>query len=219
MAAVILLVALGVGGCYGYLFWKKAHQPQPQASAALAPTQPTANPAQPAASQSAQTSPAGAQPVQTAPAPVAVNPAHIPAKRRNIPATTAQSQQPPAQTYMPAVEPPVQPTQPAMPPEPVLPTRPASPASSVQPAKLIQQVPPKYPELAKMAHISGPVTLQITVGTDGAVKNVNVISGHRLLRKAAVDAVRQWLYRPYMLNGKPTEVQTEVTVNFTLDEQ
>jgi protein TonB len=105
-----------------------------------------------------------------------------------------------------------------MPPEPVPPTRPTSPISSAQ-GVLIQQVPPKYPKLAKMAHISGPVTLQITVGTNGAVKNVNVISGHRLLRKAAIDAVQQWLYRPYMLNGKPTEVQTEVTVTFTLDEQ
>ena len=221
VAAVILLVALGASGYYGYLFWKKAHQLQPQASAALAPTQPTANPAQPAASQSAQTSPAGAQPVQTAPAPVAVNPANIPAKRRNLPATSVQSQQPQAQTYAPAVEYPVQPTQPAqpaMPPEPVPPTRPTPPISSAQ-GVLIQQVPPKYPKLAKMAHISGPVRLQITVGTNGAVKNVNVISGHRLLRKAAIDAVQQWLYRPYMLNGKPTEIQTEVTVNFTLDEQ
>jgi protein TonB len=81
---------------------------------------------------------------------------------------------------------------------------------------LIRQVPPTYPPLAKQARVSGEVRLRLVVGTDGAVKEVTVVSGHPLLIQAAIDAVRQWLYRPTVVNGVPVEVLTEVAVNFTL---
>ena len=73
--------------------------------------------------------------------------------------------------------------------------------------------------MAKLSHVTGVVKLQFRVGTDGAVKDVKVISGPRLLRKAATDAASQWRYRPAMINGKPTEVVTEAAINFTLDDQ
>jgi protein TonB len=84
---------------------------------------------------------------------------------------------------------------------------------------LIRQVPPIYPQVAKAAHISGPVRLHLTIGTDGAVKQVRVLEGNAILASAAVTAVRQWVYKPYLLNGKPTVVETDVTVNFTLGGQ
>jgi len=73
-----------------------------------------------------------------------------------------------------------------------------------------------YPPLAKQARVSGVVQLKVIIGKDGAVKEVTAISGHPFLRQAAIDAVRQWIYQPTLLNGEPTEVSTEVAVNFTL---
>jgi protein TonB len=70
--------------------------------------------------------------------------------------------------------------------------------------------------LAKSARISGEVHLRVIIGTNGAVKDVSVISGNPILSKAAVDAVRQWLYRPVIVNGNISEVETETTINFSL---
>jgi len=62
------------------------------------------------------------------------------------------------------------------------------------------------------------VQLTATIGKDGTVRNLEVIQGHPLLIPAALDAVRQWVYQPTLLNGQPVEVQTDIDVNFTLSQ-
>ena len=81
---------------------------------------------------------------------------------------------------------------------------------------LIQKTPPIYPAIAKAAHVSGTVQIQATISKAGSVKEMSVVSGPVMLRNAAVDAVRTWRYRPYMFNNEPTEVQTTISVVFTL---
>jgi protein TonB len=81
---------------------------------------------------------------------------------------------------------------------------------------LIREVQPVYPPLARDAHIQGRVILSAIIGKDGTIQNLHLVSGHPLLVPAAISAVRQWRYRPYLLNGEPVEVETEITVNFTL---
>lgn len=80
----------------------------------------------------------------------------------------------------------------------------------------IKKVPPEYPPLARQARIQGTVHLQIWVSKSGDVQDIQIVSGHPLLSPAAIDAVKQWKYKPYSLNGEPVEVQTNVSVNFTL---
>lgn len=81
---------------------------------------------------------------------------------------------------------------------------------------LIFRVQPAYPTLAKQARIQGTVELRAIISRTGTIENLTVLSGHPMLVKAALDAVRQWRYRPYLLNGDPVEVETSVTVNFVL---
>lgn len=88
--------------------------------------------------------------------------------------------------------------------------------SAVQKAKLLQHVEPVYPPLAVQARISGVVHLNVIVGKDGTVQNLTVASGHPLLVPAAMEAVKQWVYAPTLLNGQPVEVATQVEVEFTL---
>jgi TonB family protein len=87
---------------------------------------------------------------------------------------------------------------------------------SVQQANLIHMVQPVYPPDATLAHISGTVTIHIVVGRDGTVQTLDVVSGPDVLKQAAVDAVKQWRYRPTLLNGEPVEVDTKVQVVFDL---
>ncbi|MGA3160396.1 MAG: energy transducer TonB [Terracidiphilus sp.] len=81
---------------------------------------------------------------------------------------------------------------------------------------LIQKTMPAYPLIARNARISGTVTLAAIISKTGAIENLRVISGPIMLQQAALDAVRTWRYRPYLLDGQPVEVETTVTVNFTL---
>jgi protein TonB len=81
---------------------------------------------------------------------------------------------------------------------------------------LIHKVQPAYPPLARQARIQGIVVLQALIGKDGAIQNLHVVSGHPMLTGAALDAVKQWRYKPYYLNGEPVEVETTINVNFTL---
>jgi TonB family protein len=81
---------------------------------------------------------------------------------------------------------------------------------------LVHQVAPVYPKAAKVQRIEGPVTLQAIVNEDGSVQNVNVVSGDPLLAHAAQQAVAQWRYSPYLLNGKPVSMRAEITVQFKL---
>jgi len=81
---------------------------------------------------------------------------------------------------------------------------------------LIYRVQPSYPPLARQARIQGPVQLRAIISRTGAIENLTVLLGHPMLSTAAIEAVRQWRYRPYLLNGEPIEVETEITVNFVL---
>ncbi len=89
-------------------------------------------------------------------------------------------------------------------------------SAGVTTGMVIRKVQPTYPPLAKQARISGPVVLQAVIGKDGTIQNLRAVSGHPMLIQSAIDAVRQWKYKPYFLNGDPVEVDTQVTVNFTL---
>jgi TonB family protein len=88
--------------------------------------------------------------------------------------------------------------------------------ASVMEAKLIHRVDPVYAPLALQARIAGDVKLNVTISKEGTVSNIMVISGHPLLIPSAVEAVKQWLYQPMLLNGAPVEVATEVHVPFNL---
>ena len=81
---------------------------------------------------------------------------------------------------------------------------------------LIRKVQPTYPPLARQARIQGQVLLQAEISKDGTIQNLRLISGHPMLTSAAIEAVKQWRYKPYILNGEPVEVETQITVNFTL---
>jgi protein TonB len=81
---------------------------------------------------------------------------------------------------------------------------------------LIHQVKPTYPPLARQARIQGSVVLQAVIGKDGGIQNLKLVSGHPMLTNSAIEAVKQWRYKPYFLNGEPVEVDTQITVNFTL---
>lgn len=81
---------------------------------------------------------------------------------------------------------------------------------------LIHQVKPSYPPLARQARIQGTVVLQAVIGKDGNIQGLKVVSGHPMLAPAALEAVKQWKYKPYYLNGEPVEVDTTINVNFTL---
>ena len=108
---------------------------------------------------------------------------------------------------------------PPPPPPPVTevaPSKPLTVTSDFQAAKLIRKVQPVYPRLAIIARISGTVRLTGIVGKDGLIQQLQVIEGPPLLVKAALEAVRQWVYRPTLLNNKPVEVIAPINVNFTL---
>ncbi len=87
---------------------------------------------------------------------------------------------------------------------------------NVQQASIIHQLQPVYPQIAKTAHIQGTVILHAIIAKDGTVQELQYVSGPPLLMRAAMDAVRQWRYKPTLLNGEPVEVDTTISVIFTL---
>jgi periplasmic protein TonB len=89
-------------------------------------------------------------------------------------------------------------------------------SSGVSTGLLIRKVQPNYPQLAKQARIQGSVVLQAEISKDGTIQNLQLISGHPMLAPAAIEAVKQWRYKPYLLNGEPVAVETQVVVNFSL---
>ncbi len=91
-------------------------------------------------------------------------------------------------------------------------------SENVEQAFIVKKVDPAYPPLARQARIQGSVILQLVISKSGEVENVQLFSGHPMLAPAAIDAVRQWKYKPYLLNGEPVEVETRATVNFALPE-
>jgi peptidyl-prolyl cis-trans isomerase A (cyclophilin A) len=94
--------------------------------------------------------------------------------------------------------------------------KPINVSGAVEQGLLVQKTTPAYPIGARQAGISGTVVLYVLIGTDGLIKDLKVVAGPALLQKAALDAVKTWRYRPYLLNGHPVEVRTVVNVNFTL---
>ena len=87
---------------------------------------------------------------------------------------------------------------------------------NVEAAKLIREVQPEYPVLARDARIQGVVRLQAVIAKDGTVQDLSLLSGQPLLVPSAMSAVKQWHYKPTYLNGVPVEVLTEVDVKFSL---
>jgi periplasmic protein TonB len=89
--------------------------------------------------------------------------------------------------------------------------------SALHPARLVHRVEPIYPALARAARISGTVELTGVIATDGRIRELRVMTGHPFLAQAALDAVRQWIYEPTVLNGEPVEVTAPITVRFNLN--
>jgi protein TonB len=121
-------------------------------------------------------------------------------------------------------------------PSPVLASAPAAPAAAqstaartasaakgnggqVQQAQLVKRVAPEYPAIAKQSGAQGEVVLTAVIGMDGHVKDVKVVEGHPLLRNAAISAVKQWIYKPTLLNGVPVEAETRISLNFVAQQR
>ena len=89
-------------------------------------------------------------------------------------------------------------------------------SGGVMAGQILTKVQPVYPPDAKSAHIAGSVVMHAIIGKDGAISSLEVVSGPAELRDSALEAVRQWTYKPYLLNGQPTEVETTITVNYSM---
>ena len=111
---------------------------------------------------------------------------------------------------------PISGTRPVMPaPAPATITR-AFRTSSMLQGSLIRRVEPVYPPMARIAHVQGSVVLEAVISKEGTMEKLRLVSGHPMLVPAAIDAVSQWRYKPYVLNGDAIEVETQITVNFIL---
>jgi TonB family protein len=142
---------------------------------------------------------AGSAPVHTKPAPAADAPAP------NMTIAMPGSGGPPANLVNESSDPAV---------KPILQT--VNVSQGVSQGLLIKKVQPQYPRNALNLHVEGPVELMATVSKTGDISHLKVLSGEVLLKGAAVDAVKQWKYKPYLLNGEPVEIQTQITINFKL---
>jgi TonB family protein len=96
-------------------------------------------------------------------------------------------------------------------------SRPVAVGGAVMDSRVVQRVAPVYPPNARTARVQGAVQLSVTVGPDGRVQDVQPLSGPALLTQAAIQAVAQWVYQPFLLNGQPVTVQTTANVNFVLE--
>jgi protein TonB len=114
----------------------------------------------------------------------------------------------------------IAPPPPPPPPVKVVPTQtgPLRVGGQVQAANLIKKITPAYPTLAKSARIQGTVRFTAIIGKDGTIQNLQLVSGHPMLVAAATEAVKQWVYKPTLLNNEPVEVITQIDVNFTLSQ-
>lgn len=105
---------------------------------------------------------------------------------------------------------------PSAPPRVVKPKGPLAISTGVAAGMLVAHPEPTYPAIAKAAGIQGTVVLEAVISKTGTIQGIRVLSGHPMLRQAALDAVQQWRYRPYLLSGEPVEVETTINVIFTL---
>lgn len=99
---------------------------------------------------------------------------------------------------------------------PTQPNRPINVKAEIMQNQILKKVPPIYPDEAKKARIQGKVQLEAIIGKTGEVENLKIISGDPMLQQSAMDAVRQWTYKPFLLNGQPVDVKTTITVVYTL---
>jgi periplasmic protein TonB len=104
----------------------------------------------------------------------------------------------------------------------IVPTPPAAPqrvrmGGNVKGGRLLHRVEPQYPPIARQMRISGTVVIEGVVGVDGRIRELRIVEGHPMLVKAALEAVRQWIYEPMTLNGDPVEVIAPITVTFRLN--
>lgn len=97
------------------------------------------------------------------------------------------------------------------------PKGPIAVSSGVMQGMIVRQVVPSYPPIPRAAHIEGTVVLSATISKAGRIENLHVVSGSAMFAQAAIDAVSQWVYKPYLLNGQPVEVETTVNVVFKLE--
>ncbi len=189
------------------------------ASAATKPAE--TSPAKPAEQAAATPPPAPSEPSVTATPAVTLQPPKpeslaarlsAPAQMIDLPQISTSGNTAIPASNLPGVALPRVPPPSAAPP----PERPAQAiGGNVVAAQLIRRAPINYPALARQARITGTVRVEATIGTDGRVKSARAISGPPLLRPAAVDSVRQWVYTPALLNGKPAETTTQVDLLFT----
>jgi protein TonB len=100
------------------------------------------------------------------------------------------------------------------PPKPAAPQR-IKVGGQVEQGAILNRTTPEYPQIAKVAHISGTVVLHAIIAKDGTIQELTYISGPPMLMKSAMDAVKQWRYKPYLLNGDPVEVETTINVDFS----
>ena len=230
LLALLVLGALGFGGWK----WMKSRAAAKQAAANAALSQPVAQPvaAPPAAEQqSTVTTTAGPKPNAPKPGTANANPTQNPAKPDKPAKPNANDVQAPVMAVSAGGNSRKRDDQEVAPPTvnvgvsnglpsglmstaAVIPGKPVAVSTGAQEGRLIHRVEPHYPEIAKRSGRGGTVRLAVTIGTDGKVKKVRILEGSPILAGAAQDAVMQWRYRPYMLDGKPTEVETEVTVKF-----
>jgi protein TonB len=101
-------------------------------------------------------------------------------------------------------------------PNPVRETQTLKVSQGVSQGMLVKRVQPIYPAQAKQMHLEGAVQLMASIAKDGSIRSVKQVSGDAILGRSAIEAVRQWKYKPYFLNGEPVEIQTQITVNFKL---
>lgn len=101
-------------------------------------------------------------------------------------------------------------------PSPTVTKGPLKVSAGVMAALLIHRVQPDYPTVAIAMGLSGTVELQARIGTDGTVQELEVVSGNPILARAAIEAVQQWRYQPTRLSGQPVEVETHITVTFSM---
>jgi protein TonB len=100
---------------------------------------------------------------------------------------------------------------------PAAPKGPLHLSSGVVSGQLLKKTTPVYPPIAVAARVEGTVVLAAAISASGAIENLRVVSGHPMLQQAALDAVGNWRYRPFLLNGQPVEVETTINVIFTLN--
>ncbi|AFL87216.1 TonB family protein [Terriglobus roseus DSM 18391] len=134
----------------------------------------------------------------------------------------ALRQQAEAKRLMARIEPPSMPAEPTAPAPPPVPgqgaNKPAKIEGGIMAGQVLTKVQPKYPQSAKDAHISGAVVLRALIDETGKIQQLQLVSSpDRALTESAMDAVRQWVYRPYLLNGNPTSVETNITVTFSFE--